>query len=463
MIYCTGNCSSCGRCDNRLLMTEVNRRKKEDSAYPADFHPDQGAPGFGVAVDIGTTTVVGILWDLNSGEKLGSAARTNPQSRHGMDVITRISYCSRDKEKIREMRQLITSCINEILRELCSDFGIDPGAIRRVTVCGNTTMSHLFAGYDPMSLALAPFRPAYEGPLFLKAEESGLSIRPDAQVILFPNIAGHVGGDVTAGILAARLMDKKKLTAYIDIGTNGEIVLTDGKRICVCSTAAGSAFEGASILCGMRAADGAIEKILIKDGDVFFRTISGKAAQGICGSGIIDAVAQMLDAGLVNRKGRMASAKDIESKGLDPEFRNRLYERNGERCFVVAFRDGQEEIVVTQNDIRQIQLAKAAVAAGLALMLEEMGYSIEDIDELIVAGAFGCYIDKKSAVRIGLLPNIELSRIHVLGNAAGAGVSMALMSQKEWETVLGIPKKAEHIELENKSSFQDVYIRRMAF
>lgn len=463
MFKCTGVCSKCGRCRNSAMMSGANDRKTKMLEYPQDFTADTCRPGFGTAFDIGTTTVVGMMWDLEKGEQIATAAKTNPQNEFGMDVISRITFCGSDGEKLELLRSRITGCLNEILDELCEKSGTDKHDVNEVTVCGNTTMSHLFAGYPPMTLALAPFHPAYTGTLHMSAEDSRLDINENGKVTVLPNIAGHVGGDITAGIVASRVLDRHELTVFIDIGTNGEIVLTNGKDSYACSTAAGPAFEGSAIKHGMRAAEGAIEKISIKDGDVDFLTIGECEPQGICGSGLIDAIAQMLDSKLISKTGRLICAGDVDRKKLPPALKERLCEIDGQRCFVLVFKENGEDIVITQNDIREVQLAKGAIAAGIQLMLGEMGKAAEDIDCVVVAGAFGNYIDKASAVRIGVLPDVGMDRIISAGNTAGAGVSMALASAKEMKLAEDVVSEIKHVDLAAMEEFQNTYLAAMAF
>ncbi|MCB6993573.1 ASKHA domain-containing protein [bacterium 210820-DFI.6.37] len=431
--------------------------------YPDDFKATLTKKGYGIAFDIGTTTVVGMLWDLNKGKQIAARAKTNPQNEFGMDVISRITFCGRDRQRLDLLRKKITDCLNEIIAELCEETGIGKDDILNASVCGNTTMSHLFAGYSPITLALAPFHPAYTGTLKLSAKEALIDINKAGEVVIVPNIAGHVGGDITAGIVASRVLDMEGVSIFIDIGTNGEIILTDGKRAYACSTAAGPAFEGAAILHGMRAAIGAIEKIRIEKGDVDFKTIGECEPQGICGSGLIDAIAQMIRAKLISKTGRLIGAEDVDKKNLDPALKERLIEIDGERRFVLVSKVNGDDIVITQNDIREVQLAKGAIAAGIRLMLEEMGKSIEDVDRIIVAGAFGNYIDKESAVTIGILPAIGLDRIVSAGNTAGAGVSMILVNEEELALAESLPQYVEHIDLAARENFQDIYLSSMAF
>lgn len=463
MFKCTGICSQCGRCKHAAMMSGANDRKTKILTYPKDFTPDGDEEGTGIAFDIGTTTVVGMLWDLKTGKQLGTCAKTNPQNEFGLDVISRITYCGDDSEKLGVLRSKITGCLNEIMEELCAAHDAQSADIQRVTICGNTTMSHIAGGYHPKSLATAPFKPAYTGTVAMSGADMGLRIKEHGDVILIPNIAGHVGGDITAGIVASRFLEYEDLSVFIDIGTNGEIALTDGASSYACSTAAGPAFEGSAILHGMRAAAGAIEKVVIEDGDIFFKTIGDCEPQGICGSGLIDAIAQMVKHKLVNKKGRMASPEDIDKMGLNPAFKERLVEKAGERQFILVSKANGEDIVITQNDIREVQLAKGAMAAGIKLMLEETGKQVSDIQRVVVAGAFGNYIDKNSAVEIGLLPDIDQERIIFAGNAAGAGVSMALASKKELEQMKEVPRQVTHIELAEKEHFQIVYLKSMAF
>lgn len=468
MFKCTGVCSKCGRCRDSAMVHGANDRKTKMLTYPEGFTADKEEDGLGAAFDIGTTTVVGMLWNLKTGEQIATAARTNPQNEFGMDVISRITYCGEKDGNLSELRSKITGCMDEITAALCASADESREKIRRVTVCGNTTMSHLFAGYSPMTLALAPFTPAYTGKLGMTAKDALLNLSDDAEVALIPNIAGHVGGDITAGIVASRLLEMDGITLFIDIGTNGEIVLTDGKRSSACSTAAGPAFEGAAIRHGMRAAAGAIEKIRIEDGDVMFRVIGkdeGKDVppQGICGSGLIDAIAQMLDAGIIDKKGRLASADEAEKKGFDPLLSERLIKTENGREFILVAREAEENIAITQKDIREVQLAKGAIRAGTQIMLKQFGKTADDIDRVIVAGAFGNYIEKESAVKIGLLPDIAPEKIISGGNTAGAGVSMTLVCKEAMKLAEKIPSIVKHIELAEDPDFQTIYLKAMGF
>jgi len=431
--------------------------------YPADFVPETDNKGFGVAFDIGTTTVVGILRDLKSGRQIGIKARTNPQNEYGMDVISRITFCSQSEGNLEILKNKIDDVLNQLIDELSTESDISKDEILSVAVCGNTTMSHIFSGYSPISLAHAPFTPAYTGVVTLTKEESSLDVSDDAMITVLPGIAGHVGGDITSGIVATRLLSKKGLTLFIDIGTNGEIVLTDGSVSYACSTAAGPAFEGASIEYGMRATHGAIEKVEIKDGEVYFKTIDSCEPVGICGSGLIDIVSEMIECGLIDKTGRLINAEKAGEKGIHEGLIPRLIEVDNQRQFILVYKENGENIIITQNDIREVQLAKGAIAAGTEILLKSVGKKIDDIESIIVAGAFGNYIDKSSAKTIGLLPDVDLNKIVFAGNAAGSGVSMTLASINEMKSAEEVPDKVKHIELAGRDDFQSIYLSSMGF
>lgn len=461
---CTGICETCNKCKGAKLLQEVNERKTKDIVLPTDFVTDEyAANGFGFAFDIGTTTLVGVLWDLDKINVVDAIAKTNPQTIFGADVISRIHYCGNDDEKLKEIRGVILDGLNEIIAELSMKHGIDKNSIVKISIAGNTTMSHIFAGFDPMPLALSPFTPAYTGEKCFTAAEIPFDVKKDTEVILLPNIAGHVGGDITAGILATRLLKKKGLTLFLDIGTNGEIVLTENDRIMACSTAAGPAFEGAAIYQGMRAAAGAIEKIKIAEGELFIQTVGQYEPIGICGSGIIDALAQMIQVGIVNEKGNLLMPDEIKDADIDKKILKRLRRGKQGKEFVLVWKEGTEDIVITQKDIREVQLAKGAICAGIHIMLAEIEKKAEDIDELILAGAFGNYIDKKSAVLIGLLPKIDPWKILSGGNTACTGTSLVLFSKEERQAASSISNQVQHIELATCRNFQEEYMKAMFF
>lgn len=421
-----------------------------------------GAACYGLAVDIGTTTVVGHLWNLDSGELTGVNAVTNPQGAYGADVISRIMYAGESRENLDEIHQKIIQCVNEMIAAFSELYHIKKEDICRVTVAGNTTMSHLFMGIDPKQLALAPFTPVFVESVSDLASRLGIGINPNGSFYLMPNIAGHVGSDITAGIIATDLLHRDGVHLLIDVGTNGEIVLTGRGMAMTCSTAAGPAFEGASIFQGMRAAEGAIEKIQIGD-DVRIQVIGKGGPIGICGSGIIDAVAQLIEAGLIDWTGKFIKPEAMKEKNIPEGIISRF--RKGERGneFVLAYRSDGDDVVILQKDIREVQLAKAAISAGIRIMMKKMGVSENELDGIHIAGAFGNYIDIDSALTIGLFPKIDRNKIISEGNTAGVGVSMALLSAEKREEAERVAAEIEHVELASYPEFQDEYLKAMSF
>lgn len=419
---------------------------------------------FGVAIDIGTTTVVAYLMDLNKGTVVTSGAVTNPQQAFGADVISRITHASSGSDKLRELQEKVIGGLNGIISQLCQKRGIRTEEIYQAVVVGNTTMAHLFLGIDPTYLAPAPFIPVFRQAVGVEARELGLNILGIGMVVVLPNVAGYVGSD-TVGVMLATEADRLPgVSLIVDIGTNGEMILTGKDRLLTCSTAAGPAFEGAEIKYGMRAAEGAIEGVRITT-DVELEVIGGGKARGICGSGLIDAIAEMFKVGVISPSGRYAfEPNQLEKLPLMVRDRVRKTERANEFVLVWAENSATgEDIVLSQKDIREMQLAKGAIMAGIMILVQEMGIVPQEIDRVLLAGAFGNYIKKESAVVIGLLPALPLERIHTIGNAAGDGAKMALLSMEERARADILAKMAEHIELSNRNEFQQEFIKGLDF
>lgn len=419
---------------------------------------------YGLAIDIGTTTTVVYLMDLNNGRVVDSGAVTNPQRVFGADVISRISYAAQGAEPLRRLQDRVIDGLNGIIAHLCQAQAIDSKEIYHAVVVGNTTMSHLFLGIDPTYLAPAPFIPVFRKAVEVEARELGLNILDTAPVVVLPNIAGYVGADTVGVMLSAKIDQLPGFTLALDIGTNGEMILAGQGRILTCSTAAGPAFEGAEIKHGMRAADGAIEGINITD-DVQYVVIGDTRPHGICGSGLIDAVAEMAFSGIINTAGRLAiRSKDCEK--LPPLLQKRLRQTEQGGEFVIAWAqetETGEDIVLTQKDIRELQLAKGAISAGVEILMTEMGIQKEQLDRVLLAGAFGNYIKKESALRIGLLPPLPIEKISAIGNAAGDGAKMALLSTEERERASVLADRAEHLELSARMDFQKQFIKALSF
>ncbi|MDR3585705.1 MAG: ASKHA domain-containing protein [Desulfosporosinus sp.] len=419
---------------------------------------------YGLAIDIGTTTVVAYLMDLNNGTVVTSGAVTNPQQVFGADVISRITHASQGPENLLQLQEKVMNGLNGIITRLSQESGVSPEEIYQTVVVGNTTMTHLFLGIDPTFLAPAPFIPVFRQTVKVEVRELGLSILGTGNVVVLPNVAGYVGADTVGVMLAAKADRLPGVSLIIDIGTNGEIILTGKGRILTCSTAAGPAFEGAEIKYGMRAAEGAIEGVSI-DEDVKLTVIAGGKPRGLCGSGLIDAIAEMLKVGVIGSSGRYAYKSDQLAK-LPPLVRERLRQTERASEFVLVWgKDSAsgEDIVLSQKDIRELQLAKGAIMAGIMVLLQEMGSSPQEIDRILLAGAFGNYIKKESALKIGLLPSLPLVRITTIGNAAGDGAKMALLSTEERARAEFLALRAEHIELSTKKDFQVEFIKALAF
>ena len=424
---------------------------------------DRSGECYGFSFDIGTTTVVGMLWNLISGELLGVKAASNPQATHGADVISRIMFAGDGGKNLRVLRNEIIKCLNHIVGELTKDQGVSADNIYKAVIAGNTTMSHLVLGVNPKRLALAPFTPVFCDEVNEYADVFGIDINRRAIVTVMPNIAGHVGSDITAGIIASGILEKPGNHLMIDVGTNGEIVLCANGKALACSTAAGPAFEGAAIYQGMRAAAGAIEHVDIEGNEVSISVIEDEKPVGLCGSGIIDASAEIFKAGLIEKSGRLVTSEKALENGVDIKIASRLREGKTGREFVLAYAEDEGDIVITQNDIREIQLAKAAIRAGITLMLKELRLDAYELQCIYIAGAFGNHIRTRSAVKIGLIPDIGEDKITYIGNAAGAGAGMALLSEKAGQDARAAAKMVRHMELATDPMFQGAYLSAMSF
>ncbi len=424
--------------------------------------PDADPCCLGAAVDVGTTTVVAYLVDMRTGERIATASELNPQARHGHDLISRIEHVQSAAAGLDDMRRLIVDLINRLLAEAAAEAGVRRRDIYEVSVVGNTCMHHLFLGLDPRHLAHAPYVPVTREPIEISAEEAGLAINPAGNVYCLPVIAGFVGADTVGVLLTSRMSERDHATLAIDIGTNGEVMLWANDRLLTTSCAAGPAFEGGEIRHGVRAADGAIERVWLRNGSIGYATIGSARANGICGSGIFDTVAALLDSGAADSSGRLLT--DEAAARLPEGIGKRLRGEGTDREFVLVEGEvGNGEITFTQKDLREVQLAKGAVRAAVELLCAEAGIGCGEIEEVLLAGAFGNYIDRRSALRMGLLPDVSLKQIRGIGNAAGAGALAALLSLDERKRAAALARNAEHIELMANPQFQLVFADSMMF
>lgn len=388
----------------------------------------------GLAVDIGTTKIAGYLLDMGSGKTLASKGLMNPQISYGEDVIARIVTANKSAENAAKLQSLLVDALNQLAVDLCKEINADPSHIVDTVVVGNTAIHHLFLRLPVKQLGLAPYVPAIHSAVDIKAREIGLKFAPGAYIHLLPNIAGYVGADHVAMLLAIRMDEAEKTTLAIDIGTNTEICLSHRRYMTSVSCASGPAFEGAHIKFGMRAAPGAIEHVRLSSERLEIQTIGGEEPVGICGSGLLDVVAQLRLNQVLDRNGKM---------GTHP----RLRSQNGLTEFVLFEREGQEPITVSQKDVRELQLAKAAIRLGIQALVQAEGLAEEDIEQVIIAGAFGTFIDVKSAITIGMLPALPLERFEQVGNAAGTGARLSLISSSQRFRAGEIAQKDGYIEL----------------
>ncbi len=417
---------------------------------------------FGLAVDIGTTTVVAKLIDLADGKLIATQADFNPQAVHGDDVVSRITFAQTDKQ-LTELQRLIIECINKLIAELCKRAGIDPNRIYEMTAVGNTTMTHIFLRLPIIQLGQAPYKAysldAHDTP----ARDLNIKINPEANVHTVENIAGYVGSDTVAAALAADINLAEQLTLLVDIGTNGELVCGNKDRLYAASCAAGPALEGARISQGSLAVSGAIEAVFTNADDIDVDVIGDGPPSSICGSGLVDAVAVMLDLGVLDSTGRITNPASSKSK-IPPDVVRRIIVKNDQPAFVLAFADnGAPAVVLTQQDIREVQLAKAAIAAGIRLLLKKLNLKEDDLQRILLAGAFGNYIRRSSALRIGLLPAVPEERIHFVGNAASSGARMILLNRTARELAGHLARKIQYVEIAHEPEFMNIYTNSMTF
>jgi len=415
---------------------------------------DTTAECYGVAFDVGTTTLVGTLMNLRTGMAASVLSTLNGQAPFGADVISRISHGMNGPEAIKELQDAVVGTMNTVLGELYRETGVSPSQTYEAVVVGNVTMLHLLFGIDPTPLSMSPFTPAFMNELTVEAREIGLQIHPHGYIQTLPALGAYVGADIVGGVLATGVAREDKLRVFVDVGTNGEIVLGNAQRALATAAPAGPAFEGSQIRCGMRATVGAIEGVQLGD-RVELQIIGGDVpAEGICGSGLVDAVAQLLLAGLLEYSGRFRKPEDVP----DHPLRDRLIDVDGMRAFLLA--DG---VYLTQRDIRELQFAKGSIATGIKVLMDILGVGAGDLDEVLLGGSFGSYLNPESAKIIGLVPPVEVDRIIAVGNSAGEGAKIALLSYRERQVAFELPSRIEYVELSGRSDFNDAFISVLGF
>jgi uncharacterized 2Fe-2S/4Fe-4S cluster protein (DUF4445 family) len=422
---------------------------------------------YGLALDVGTTTVVGAIVNLRTGAVEAVRSTLNGQASFGADVISRTSFVMTEAEGLASLHARIASTINNLVAGLATTAGVRTDQLYEALAVGNATMLHLLLGITPEPISVAPFIPAIEAAVSLPAAECGLQLHPRARLSTLPHLGAYVGADIVAGVLATGLARNPdgQPRLYIDVGTNGEIVLGSARRALATAAPAGPAFEGAQIRNGMRASDGAIEGVQIDGatGAVRLQIIGGDelAPVGLCGSGLVDAVAELVNVGLVEPGGRLLQPHEAAAAGLPADLVGRLVTVDGVRAFRLSAPD--LDIVLTQPDIRALQFAKGAIAAGVQVLLADMGLTPADLHEVLLAGSFGSYINPASARTIGLVPWVPVERIVAVGNAAGEGAKISLLSFREREAASQLPRFIEYLELSGRPDFNDVFLDLLAF
>jgi uncharacterized 2Fe-2S/4Fe-4S cluster protein (DUF4445 family) len=448
-------------------LTAAQRLQLDGEETLLDLKPAvRSSAAHGLAVDIGTTKLAAYLIDLETGLTLARAGAMNPQIAYGEDVISRIAFAGREEGGAKKLQSVLVDTLNNLLIGLCSESHVSPDSVLDAVLVGNTAMHHLFAGLPVEQLGHAPFSPAVTGPLNIPAMDLGLNLGPGSMAYLPPVIAGYVGADHIAMLLAtgitsftdsrssqrlpANVGSRGKNIIALDIGTNTEIALVSNGKTTCCSCASGPAFEGAHIHEGMRAAPGAIERARWLDGRIIWQTIAGQPPVGICGSGILDVVAALLDGGLVKPTGALKT-------GVEPG-------QTGGYVLVPASQTGVgRDLTVTRKDVHEIQLAKSAIRSGIEILLQEAGLTYADLDEFIVAGAFGTYLDLRSAVRTGMFPPLPLDKFRQIGNAAGVGARQMLLSLDKRQEAEQLAGRIGYIELTSRPAFTPLFMEHLSF
>ena len=448
---------------------------------------------FGIAIDIGTTTMVSMLWDLDNFTIIDVVASENPQRVIGADILSRMKYANEREENMHNMQKMLIGSINNMIRktfhnlykqnaaenivsllDIKKETEIDKkeidkwigGKLNKIIIVGNTAMLHFFMGYSTKKLSKYPFVSEISENIIKKASNIGVIGSDKTKVEIVNIISGHIGSDITAAVLATDLLHQNnvKNKMLIDIGTNGELVLKAKGKIFACSTAAGPAFEGGCICYGMRAAEGAIQKIDLENGDLKLSVIGEKSAKGICGSGLISIVAKLLDWGIIDETGRIIDADEARNKGISFGLCRRIcYEEDGVNSFILKFGAEHEKIVLKQKDIRELQVAKAAICSGMEILLKEGDIEIDELDCIYIAGTFGNYLNIEEAIRIGLFPPINKEKFELIGNAAGTGASMILLSDKYEKQSNNLSETILRIELSENKYFSECYLKNMNF
>jgi uncharacterized 2Fe-2S/4Fe-4S cluster protein (DUF4445 family) len=417
---------------------------------------------YGAAVDVGTTTVVCYLLDLGHARQLDVVSFPNPQRRLGPDVVSRIVYAHQDADNLLEARRCLVDALDDALARLCAGNGVSLPALSRITVVGNPTMLHLLLGVDPWPLGVEPYHPVFTEAPPVAAGDLDFRRLADAELVPLSGVAGHLGADAVAGLVALGLPRRKGLFLFMDMGTNGEIVLISDGDAVGASCAAGPAFEGVHISSGMAALPGAVEWVDEEDGRLVMETIDGLEPRGICGSGLLDVLALLVRRGILTTRGRLQEPAALPPD-LPLDLRRRLDADSDGRRFTLHEGDAGPPVALTQRDVREVQLAKAPIRVGVEVLLEEMGVGPEQVEGVFVAGAFGSSIRPESLLTLGILPAAMARRIHPVGNVAGMGAKVALVSEERLEEARSLARRIRHVELMLRQDFHDRFADHIPF
>ena len=440
------------------LLQKERKHKVLTDGYIPEFQRDVYESGYGVAIDIGTTTVVTALIDLQTGKEIANASMINAQKHFGLDVLTRITYEYENPETgVRELQEAIVKSINAMLGEVCQEAGVNRRDIREIDVAANCTMMHMFLGVDARSIGRAPYKPEFLSAKTLPAKEIGIEAGEDTILYCLPQVSAYIGADIVAGAYVCEMQNAKGNVLFIDIGTNGEIVLASKGKLLCCSCAAGPALEGMNISSGMRATEGAVEDVEISEKGISLKVIGDQAPVGICGSGILAVLRELLKSGLVKKTGVFIKKDKLE----ETDYRYSMIRMNGTKREFILKED--PELLITQGDVRQVQLAKGAILSGFTALCKKAGIQMEELDRVMIAGQFGAHIPADSLTGTGILPKVVEDKLVYVGNSSKTGAYMTLMSEKIKREMEELAEKMEYMELAETENYERIFTECMIF
>lgn len=416
---------------------------------------------YSLAVDIGTTTVVASLLDLNLAIEIDSKTAINPQKEYGLDVLSRIDFIKRNVEGLNILQNSIVNCLNKLIEDLCAENNISKDNIYEVAVGANATMMHILLGVNTATIGKSPYSTIFSNQQIIPSNQIGIKIAKNGKLYCLAGVSSYIGADIVAGAVVSDLKNKKGNIFFIDIGTNGEMILSKENKLVSCSCAAGPALEGANITCGMRASNGAIEGVMIKEGKIDLQIIGDKEPIGLCGSGILEAICQMFDSGVINKSGRINKSDKLREASKS-YLANNIIEEDKKRKFILS-RQKEKNIIITQEDVRQVQLAKGAISSGFYALLQHMNMKEEDVDEVIIAGQFGKHLKADSLTGLGIIPKNLEKKVTYIGNSSKTGAMMCLFSKKSRKEIEKIAKEIYYFELSTQEGYEKLFTKCLSF